>query len=299
MLIPLVAVLLAIGSLNYVVDPFGMNQRFDLGLHRDRVARILNYRLYKTIEFRRRPRPVIVLGDSRCDLLRPEYFERAGFDGVYNMSFGGGTLPEAIDAFWFATAQTPLRSVIFCVPFSIYNGRERDDRVPEALALTNHATSYYLSPFVLKASFALLYERVTGRMLQSERPDMPREAFWQHQLGPDVAGQLASWRRPEQFDRQLAEIAGYCHEHGITLTFLIPPNHVDLQAKVDEYGLRPEYERMKRHLAQLAPVIDFDRPSELTRRASNYNDPFHLTPEAAEVLVRELVQRDGLGGSRR
>jgi hypothetical protein len=295
-LLPIAAALGVVFAWNYVLDPFGMNGRFSLGLDRAGVSRVLNYRLYKTIEFAHAPRPSIVLGDSRCDLFRPESFARAGRPDVYNLSFGGGTLAEAIDAFWFADARTTLREVFFCVPFSIYNGAAPPNRMPEALALQRPRMSYYLSPFVAKAGFELLYARVTGRVLHPEKPPISREAFWAHQLGPEVAGTLALWRPPGALDARLADIAAHCRERGIALTFVIPPNHVELQAKIDAFGLREPYEAMKRRLAGLAPVVDLDRPNALTEDAANYLDPYHLTPVAAEAVVREIVGRAEGGG---
>jgi hypothetical protein len=295
-LLPIVAALVLIGATNYVIDPFGMNAHFDLGLHRERVSRILNYRLYKTLEFRRNPRTSLVLGDSRCDLLRAEYFERAGRPGVYNMSFGGGTVSESIDAFWFAVEQTHLASVVICISFASYSEGHQTSRVPEAIDLLSSPLGYYLAPFTSKASFALVHERLTGTLLTEERPDMSHAEFWEHQLGPEVAGgALKRWRRPDILERRLAEVANYCRANGIALTFLIPPDHVDLQAKIDEFGLRSEYARMKERLASLAPLADFGRPSELTRDSGNYKDPFHLTPEAAERFVGELVRKTPQG----
>jgi hypothetical protein len=299
-LLPILAALAALFAWNYVLDPFGMNGRFPLGLDRAGVTRVLNYRLYKTIEFARAPRPAIVLGDSRCDLFRAESFAHAGRRDVYNLSFGGGTLAEAVDAFWFADARTALREVFFCVPFSLYNGSAAANLVPEALALQHPRIGYYLSPFVAKAGFELLYARATGRLLHPEKPPLSREAFWVHQLGPEVAGTLASWRPPGALDVRLAEVAAHCRARGIALTFVIPPNHVELQAKVDELGLREPYETMKRRLAELAPVVDLDRPSPLTEDAANYLDPYHLTPAAAESVVREIVSRaDGAASAGR
>jgi hypothetical protein len=297
-LLPIAAALGAVFAWNYVLDPFGMNGRFSLGLDRAGVSQTLNYRLYKTIEFTRAPRAAIVLGDSRCDLLRSEFFARAGRPDVYNLSFGGGKLVEAIDAFWFADARTALREVWFCVPFSIYNGAATPaNGVPEALALQRPRMGYYLSPFVAKAGFELLYARVTGRLLHPEKPPLSREAFWARQLGPEVAGQLARWRPPSALDAKLAEIAAHCRARGIALTFVIPPDHVDLQAKIDAFGLREPYEAMKRRLAELAPVIDLDRPNAFTANADNYLDPYHPTPVAAEAVVREIVERTASGVS--
>jgi hypothetical protein len=283
--------LLALAAVNAVVDPYRANRWFDLDLDREAVATVSNERLWKLFAYDRAPEARIVLGDSRCDHLRAEYFARAGVPDVYNLSFGGGTLPEIVDAYAFARARTRLDSVVICISFDVFNegAAFSVNRLAEVRDLVERPVRYYLSPFVFRSSVAVLRQRLTGTT-PSERPPMGRDAFWQYQLGPRGAGSFyQGWKRPDRLWQRLVEIAATCRRDGTKLVFLLPPNHVDLQAVVDEYALRSEYEAYKNRLATLAPVVDFDFPTDLTRDADAYGDPFHTGPEASERVVRELV----------
>ena len=180
--------LLGVFCLNYAVDPFGANRRLDLGLPKDRVSAILDYRLYKLLAFRANPRPIVIFGDSRCDAWQSADFEAAGMPDVFNFAFGGGSLFEAIDAFWFAVGTTRVREAVFCVPFNLYSDGNVSNRFGQALDLAEEPSRYYMNTFVTKASLQNLYAAVTGQLWRDEEPAMDRAAFWDHQLGPEVTG---------------------------------------------------------------------------------------------------------------
>ena len=289
------AILLGVFSLNYVVDPFGANRRFDLGLPKDRVSAILDYRLYKLLAFRANPQPIVIFGDSRCDAWKSADFEAAGMPNVFNFAFGGGTLFEAIDAFWFAASTARVREAVFCVPFSLFSDGNASNRFGQARNLAEAPSHYYMSTFVTKASLQNLYTALTGHLWRGEAPAMDRAAFWSHQLGPEVTGvYYRSWRRPADLAARLEEVHRYASEHGIVLRFAIPPTHVDLQAQAAAYGLEDEVEEYRCDLAKLADLVDFDFPSPLTRDAGNFKDPYHLN----ETRGREVVADFATGSTR-
>ena len=284
-------VVLAIVALDFIVDPYRANRVFDLGLRRDLVSPVLNQRLWKLMDYDHDPRRRIVLGDSRCDRLKAEYFARAGMPGVVNLSVGGSTLSEVDEIYAFARRRTRLESVLVCVSFDRYNEIIAANRVPEVVPLVEHRAVYYLSPFVLQSSVAVLRQRITG-YAKTGRPNMGRAEFLRYQLGPDVIGSsYGLWKRPDRQWARLESLARGCRSDGTSLSFVIPPNHVDLQASVDQYGLRAEYELHKQRLATLAPVVDFDFANAMTGDAEQYDDPFHAKPEVYERVVKELVRK--------
>jgi hypothetical protein len=283
-------ILLLIAAANALVDPYRAHPSFELPLDRAPVAKVMNERLWKMIAFDRAPAARIVLGDSRCDHLRDEYFVSAGVAGVANLGFGGATLPEILAAYDFARSRTHLEWVVLCMSLDVYNEARITDRVSELEPLVDRPQVYYLSPFVLRTGFAEIRHSLTG-YTPSERPAMSRAAFWERQIGPDGVGRsYASWRRPTREWKRLTELAMQCRQDGTSLVFVIPPNHVDLQASVDAYGLRTEYQAMKTRLAGLAPVVDFDFPNPVTRNAADYDDPFHPRPEVSQRIVEELLR---------
>ena len=278
-----------IAAFNYVIDPFGLNGRFDLGLPKAATSRIIDYRLYKTVEFATHPAPVIVLGDSRCDAWRAEWFTEFGEPRVYNLAFGGGTLREAIDAFWFADSRIRLERVYLCIPFNLYNAKSVSSLMPQAREIADDPVRYYLSPLVTKASWANVYARVMAEPWRTERPLLDKEAFWRFQLEETAPQQLDGWAPPIALLSDLERIARYCRDRGIDLQIVIPPTHVELQDKVAEYGHERQYRSYRCALARLVPVVDFDRPSALTRDHAAFNDPYHVTPDSARRVVGEIV----------
>ena len=276
-------------ALNLVVDPFGRNGWLDLGLPREKVASVVDYQIHKILAYRRDPKPVIILGDSRAELLRDEYFAEAGRPDVFNFACGGGTLPEAIDTFWLAAETTRLRQVVIGLPFSMYNELNRMNRLPTARQVSRDLPSYYLSPLVTKASLLVLATAVTGRTFVDQLPPMSREAFWEYQLGPGAELHCRRWARPRVLLSRLQELAAYCRAEGIDLLFLVPPSHDDFRALLGPAGLEAEYAGYKQELARLGRLLDLDAPGPLTADRANFDDPRHFTPAVARELAFRVV----------
>lgn len=276
-----------------MVDPFGRHALFDglfdLDLPRERVASIVDYQVHKILAYRRAPKPVVVLGDSRAELLRDEYFAEAGRPDVFNFAYGGGTLDEAIDTFWLADGLTTLRQVVIGLPFSMYNESNRLNRMPTAAHVSRDLPSYYLSPLVTKAGVLVLATAATGRTFMDETPPMSREEFWRHQLGPGAELHCRRWSRPQVLHGRLVEMADQCRKRGIELVFLLPPTHAEYRALLGPAGLEDEYAAYKRELARLGHVLDFDLPGPLTADAANFDDPHHFNRSVARDLVGAVV----------
>lgn len=285
----LLGILAALVLFNVVVDPFNRNRLLDLGLPKQAVSPLVDYQIFKILKFEHDPQPVIILGDSRSEVLRTEYFAELGRSDVFNFAYGAGTLYEAIDTFWLAVASRQVEQVIIGVPFSIYSETNSMNRFPTARQVSRSFLAYYLSPLVIKASVLNLLTAATGRELVTEAPDMSPEEFWQYQLGPGTERHYARWSRPTVLAARLEEVVGYCRDEGIALIFWIPPTHADMQATLPRYGLVAEYVRYKRELRRLGTLLDYDLPGELTADAANFNDPQHFNDRVARRLVADLV----------
>jgi hypothetical protein len=285
----LLGILTGILLFNLTADPFNRNLLVNLNLPKQEVSTLVNYQIFKILEFERSPKPVIVLGDSRAEALHAAYFQAAGQPDVYNFAFGGGTLYEAIDAFWFAAATTDLEQVIIGVPFNIYTEANSMNRFPTARQVSRNFLSYYLSPLVTRASVLNIMTAVTGRQFVTEEPNMSREKFWEYQLGPGTALHYEPWSQPNVLLSRLEQVVRHCEAKGIGVVFWIPPTHVDLQAKVADYGLEKSFVRYKAELESLGRVLDYDMPSALTRDADNFSDPHHATDAIAQQMVADIV----------
>src|SRR5580692_5668694 len=65
-------------------------------------ARALNECFWKMNQYDRHPVSSILLGDSRMDAMPTDKLTRVTNREYFNFAFGGGSLNEIIDTFWFA-----------------------------------------------------------------------------------------------------------------------------------------------------------------------------------------------------
>jgi len=272
---------------NYVVDPFNMNGVFDLGLNKQLISFKADYRLYKAIAFARQPEPNIILGDSRMAHFDAGPIQQETGQVYFNNAYGGGTAYEIIDTFWLCAGQTKLKNVVIGLNFNLFNAENKLDLVPQAKELIDDKQKYYFSSTITKISFYNVYYRLFNINLVSENPKVTKAVFWKVQL-QRTSDYYGKYRYPADIVRELKKIKQYCDKNGINLVIIIPPTHVDLQRKVDDFGLRPEYVRYKHDLAGIARTIDFDYPNEWTRDYNMFTDPYHFNEKVREQILKEV-----------
>src|SRR5688500_8467306 len=100
----LLPLLLLVGMIAFA-DPF--NYYRTKSFIPEEVKRNTSYKfdmtLWKLGEFIRCPLPNIILGDSRTDFLGTDKIEQITGEKWANLAYGGATMPEIIQTFWYAT----------------------------------------------------------------------------------------------------------------------------------------------------------------------------------------------------
>jgi hypothetical protein len=274
---------------NYVVDPFNKNLAFSLNLPKSTISMEMSYPLFKVIDYSRNPKPVIVLGDSRAMALSEDLFAAAGINNVFNFAYGGGTLYEAIDTFWYATSKTRLKKVIVVLPFNLLSEYNATNRFLPAKHLGESNAAYYFSSFVTKASVYNVIKKLSRVSIRPEKPAAGKEAFWQFQLGTTTSMHYGNWTWSPKLFAELRKVVAHCNQSDIEVTFVIPPSHVDLQNKVTQFDLDAEYADYKLELQKMARIIDYDFENQVTADRDNFRDPYHFNQEIAGKLVEQII----------
>ena len=252
----------------------------------------LNYALWKMLEFRDAPAPNLLLGDSRMMSVKTETIrEVAGLDYA-NLAYGGGSLREAIDTFWFADGLVPLERVCIGVNLNNYSAYDNKDRVSEAAAILDNPFLYLVNLNVLNAAVKLVKAGLTGEPARIGKPVGSREQFWRRQIEVVAREMYANYSYPAVHHANLVEVSEYCRDHGIELVFLVFPSHRDLQDQVAAFDLGAAQERMLADLAELGTVFDFELANEITADRENYTDPFHFEPDVMRKIVAGVWNGD-------
>lgn len=286
---PWVAYCLAI----YLVDPFCfLNAPAIISPQvKFPIANQLNPCLWKMHQFRGQPVGSILLGDSRMDSIRASEVSAAAGEPYFNLAYGGATLREVVDTFWFAQRQTRLRNVFIGINLNLYTGSSYAERTKTYLTIESNPAIYFVNRSVLEAAWDDVYSKVSGVDLHLGVPKMSREEFWQLQLGPGIEPFYSQYSYPDRYKNDLQTIAEFCRGHGIRLVFIIFPTHVDLQNRIQDFHLSAAATRLRDDLSSMADTYDFDFPSDLTRDKQNFMDPFHFNHEIGSRLISEIWGR--------
>lgn len=288
--IPIILIL----SLNAIIDPFNLlriEKNKKISQIKSNISYKVNYPLYKLNQYTNKPKDIIILGDSRADKLKPDFFKEYKKLEVSNLAYGGGTLPEAIKTFWYITEIHTIKEVYFGINFNLYNKVNNMNRVDEAINIRNNKLNYLINHYCLKASFYIIKSLILNKKTNIEKPKQDKAHFWKHQLDVSAHNYYKDYIYPQEYLNQLLEISMFCKENNIKLTFFIPPTHTDLQKRVDKYNLTHFQEKFKKDLKRInnAPFFDFDYANKMTNDSVLFSDPFHFNDSIAKIIVKEIV----------
>lgn len=279
-----------VGVFNFLVDPYDVSGRNLLHLSQEEMSKFRNDRLYEIARFNRDPRDIIVLGDSRGRGLKEQYFAAKGLD-VRNLSYGGGTVYESIDTFWFAVRRTNVKMVVLVVPFNSWSESDPGDLVKNAVGLVDYPATYYLNTGIFRASFANLLANLRGHVHATQAPPMSESAFWRYQLDYSARAYYERWQKPKKLRGLFLALTEECRRLGIRLLLVVPPTHVDLQELIPRYHLEAEHARYLAFLHAAAETLDFDVIDATTTDRTKFEDPFHAVPEVNREIVGQIVER--------
>lgn len=238
--------------------------------------------------FERAPAPNILLGDSRMQAVSAGRLKELTGEEFYNFGYGGGSLKESIDTFWFAAGRVKLRSVYIGLHLSSYNDYNYTERTKLYESVAHNPALYFVNRTVLQAALYDSYSRFSGTDMKLGAPTVGREAFWRDYLDNVLGGYYTNYVYPMRYKQELERVARYCREHGVRLVFVIFPSHVEAQQRVRDFRLERESEAFRRDLSALATVYDFDYENEISTNRENYSDPVHTVGPVNELLMREV-----------
>jgi hypothetical protein len=258
---------------------------------KSKISYELNRPLYKLQIYKNHPTDVILLGDSRTELLHSSSFEDLLHLKTTNLAYGGGTLPEIIDTFWYITKIHDVRQVYIGLNFNLFNEHNNFNRVKEATELIESPISYLFSQYCMKSVYLIIRSFITQKDVNLGIVNVNKEELWKLLL-ERVSKSYRYYKFPESYEKSLTEISNYCRKSNIKLVFFIPPSHTDLQQKVKEFNLEDEEKLFVAFLTKLAKTYNFSYPNEMTRNYNNFSDPFHFIDSISKIVIKEIVTKN-------
>jgi hypothetical protein len=271
-----------------LIDPFnyyGLSHFISYETKHD-VSQKMHPQLWKLLDYKNKQTDRIILGDSRSNLIDTDHVKNISGNDVYNFSYGGGTLLDMIETFWYANRITKLKEVYLGINFNLYNGFENNNRLIQAKSIAKNIFSYSFSKVVFATAFKNIVKEYFSKDLQIGNPEMSFEEFWKYHLESNGKRYYQKYVYPVELHEKLREIALYCQKNNINLTIFIPPNHIDWQKLVTDFKLTREYSVFLSDMNKLGKVYNFDLVNEFTSNKKNFRDPVH--PVNDSLLVNTI-----------
>ncbi len=252
----------------------------------------------------------VVLGDSRIANTNTDYVkEISGLD--YTMlGFGGASLADCIDLFWFAAENTNLKEVVFSINFYSAWGEQHSIRIPPVIERATHVSEYVQhinywieAGFSAKCSVINLFGKVLNHpkwIIYPEDPtdynavqDIPKERGVKYRKNLEDYAAIINKNLPDvwcitcETYQQLFEIADYCNVNDIHLIFVFPPVQDSIyELVIETRGFGEEIDKLKSNLMKVADVYDMQFRNAFSADEDNFYDGFHLASAQKKDLAR-------------
>lgn len=252
----------------------------------------------------------ILLGDSRMANFNADYIKQITGEDWCALAYGGATLNENIEQFWYATEHTTLKKVVFGVNFyNLNDNHYSEGRVDDAIETAENPLKFYgnfniwlemVSNIRAKASGVLA--DITGNenlrifvddpssLTQDVKPPQEMENGYRKNLldyATLIYGQIGDYHGAISYLERLDEIIDYCDANDIEIIFLIPNSNRAMwdltifPLEIDDY-----IEIYKDRLKSRAIVYDMEYYNDYAMDDDIFYDCFHFMREEKQHLMR-------------
>lgn len=303
---------LVIVALGLIIDPLGVSPIgvSIKGFNNQKPLRADYDRLVKRVDVRRGRPATIFMGSSRIkQTIDPRLLAGTVFAPAYNAGINGSADVEGMAAYlgYYLDHDPNLRHVfIEAFPSSLLSasGKTGPDR---RIGLDDELADYTSVVFTMDGLESLV-ETVSMNRRQPNAPvdDASQTGYVPIVLAPhhfsvrNIFNQilhLKVLRRGTSLSPHIMATARVmvdaCRSRGVECRFFLSPLHADALFAIYHLGLWPEFEALKRALADVAPTYDFTRYSALIEERSGpvvyWPEAFHFSPALGAILARVMT----------
>lgn len=253
----------------------------------------------------------VILGDSRMAHFDMELVEEVSGEAWSNVSYGGASLDESIDEFYYLYELNPdIQNVVFGVSFYTLNNNYRtvNRMATVKMQLENPAAYLFNLEYNINALTVFKDEVLLGLPDVEETAEHTPDEYVDENGGAlpfrsdlidyaenSLAPVCENYAVNEAALERLLELAAFCEEHGVNFTVVFPPMDESVRVLVAQpNGID---DTMADVLARLADagvrVLDYEWENDPGYPDTAYYDGFHLDtvhglPEWTKTLFTEV-----------
>lgn len=307
-LIMLFISLTVIFSINYIVDPYSINRKFNLYKYKDWKGMLHRARIVKFRRLNEIKPNAIMLGGSRVQFLNARDYAKYINGNVYNMSLPAATIHEQLKIFKYSITNFDIENIVIGISYYTFLSFVNDGWYCEtfpngmlekkARATIEIFCDNYLSKSALEDSFKTVVGKnqfqfiddmgsitpglqnfMINRMSTEKRYKQSLNG-WKHLL----YGKTTISEKKIQMFKEMIEI---CKEQNINYKVFISPIH-NSQYKLlcDIHG--DNMHKWKVKIANITDFTDFSVESDITKNEENYVEGSHAKQKVGKLIFAKL-----------
>lgn len=253
----------------------------------------------------------VILGDSRMAHFDMELVEEVSGEAWSNVSYGGASLDESIDEFYYLYELNPdIQNVVFGVSFYTLNNNYRtvNRMATVKTQLENPAAYLFNLEYNINALTVFKDEVLLGLPDVEETAEHTPDEYVDENGGAlpfrsdlidyaenSLAPVCENYAVNEAALERLLELAAFCEEHGVNFTVVFPPMDESVRVLVAQpNGIDGTMAGVLARLADAGVrVLDYEWENDPGYPDTAYYDGFHLDtvhglPEWTKTLFTEV-----------
>jgi hypothetical protein len=288
--------------LTYIIDPAGVNNKFDLGLIKDSE---LAYRTQKFEEIDQVKPNTIMLGGSRVHFLDTEDVKKYTNDKVYNLAFSGSTLEEQYYFLKYSIENYTIKNVVIGLNLFPFSEKLRDKKntdfdkeiFTDGFTIKKQLKHYLEVPFLTYAQTYCIKKYTEPLYRNGSRTAYNQKIYidsknWEKRAKESNDGYKLIYRDYLIWgDKGLSifkKMVKLCQDNNINLKVFTTAIHVSQFQILEDVDKMDIYYKWKKEVALITPYWDFMYPNSITINSDNYIDPSHIRQEKGYFYFTRL-----------
>lgn len=313
-----------IGSINYFVDPYGLNNFLKINKFNSNKYSNTNITTrYKSNILQKGGFNTIMLGTSRIGVMNPLVVEKYLKQRTFNLEIPGSTTEIQNKFFKYAYNFNDIKYLIYGIDFMAFNKNRitKNDfnefyDLEEKIIKNKNIFNYdlYFNFETLIKSLKVVIKNILN--IQKIEPTYLPNGMRDYQNYIDenqkgifnidylISSSIKSYFIPNgvyknyEFSSNYLEYfkdtIEFCKSNNIKVFVYIPPMYSDHFDALSSAGYYDEFELFKKELAKITDFIDFSGHNSISENKYNYWDSSHLRVEMTEVIMGEIFNNNSV-----
>lgn len=289
-------------ALVYIIDPAGLNNRFDLKLVKNSE---LAARTQKFIELNTVKPNTIMLGGSRVHFMNTNDVKKYTNDKVYNIGLTSSTLEEQYDFLKYSLENFPVKNVIMGLNLYTFSDKLQTNNSDYDRNIFNEGFAFkqQLKHYTEVPLFVYLKDNCIHQYKKSLYKNGSRTAYNQMQYIGDAPWSKRANASNGQYMATYSNYLDYktksqlkifkkmvklCKDKNINLYIFTTAIHKSQLQILQDLNKMDIYYKWKKDIAQIAPYYDFMYANSVTKNSNNYIDPSHVRQEKGYLYFSRI-----------